>query len=814
MEQALGGIKVLDLTQYIAGPYCTRLLAGFGADVIKVEAPGTGDPARLAGPFLNGQPGPERSGLFLYLNNNKRSITLDLKSKAGSDAFRELAKDADIVFESFRPGVMDRLGLGYQSLRELNPGLVVTSISNFGQTGPYRDYKLNHLIAWGMAGGHYVEGAPRTRPVQPGGWITHCIAGVHAAAGAAAALYQRNETGRGQHVDISISESMLPAPVYPAVVYSYRGEIYNMIGRNHLGIFPCRDGHIGLNLYGRNHWELMCAFFGLSDLLLDPRFATQYDVNANLEEARKFFYDLVKDRDKEELFNAGNEWRIPFGMVPTTADILRSPQHAAREFFDEVTHPVIGKVTMPGAPFKMMGTPWRQRNPAPLLGEHNEDILGHPPTARDATPGYHRSRPPFARPDKDNKPRRLLDGIRVTDVTNSWAGPYATQFLAAMGAEVIKVETTKWLDPWRGVGAAGLAGQVGEMAPTFNTVGTNKLSVTLDLTHPSGARIFKQLVGISDIVAENYTPRVMKNFGLDYEALKQVNPAIIMLSMPSHGMTGPWREYPGFAALFEQMSGLPQLTGYPDGPPKMTDWGFADIIGGANGRAALMFALLHRQMTGEGQYIDMSQVEACTCLLGDAIVEYSMNGQIRPRRGNRHPEMAPHGYYCCRGDDFWVAIAVSSDQEWRQFCKTIGDPLWTREARFSDGPSRWRHQDEMDKLIETWTLQQDHYEVMNALQQAGVAAGAIPTGPELLADPHWKERGVFEIVDRAVVGPHPYPKSAPMKLSESLDEKRQPAPTLGEHNWYVLHDLLGISEQEIKSLTDDDVIGTEPLIRP
>ena len=799
------------MTQYVAGPYCTRLLAGFGADVVKIEKP-SGDPARRMGPFLNGEPGLERSGLFLYLNNNKRSITLDLKSRVGVAEFRELAGNADIVVESFRPGVMDRLGIGYESLSKLNPGLVMTSISNFGQTGPYRDYRSNHLIAWGMAGGHYIEGAPQSRPVQPGGWITHCFTGLHAAAGTGAALYQRNEAGRGQHVDVSLSESVLLAPSYPAVVYSYLGIIYNRLGKAYLGIFPCRDGYIGLNVFLLKHWEMMCAFFGMPELTSDPRFETQAGVNTNVEEAREFFYAKVKDRDQAELFQAGNEWSIPFGLIPTTADILRSPQHKVREFFDEVTHPVIGKVIMPGAPFKMMGTPWRQRNPAPLLGEHTKDIVGHRLAAEDAIPGRDEGRSSSV-PSGDTKNLgRPLEGIRVTDVTNSWAGPYATQFLAALGAEVIKVETTKWIDPWRGGGAAGRTGPFWEKSPLFNSVNTNKLGVTLDLTHPSGVKIFKKLVGVSDVVAENYTPRVMQNFGLDYEVLKKVNPGIIMLSMPSHGMTGPWRNYPGYAALFEQVSGLPQLTGYPDGPPKMTDWGFADTIGGVNGRAALIFALLHRQMTGEGQHIDMSQVEACTSLLGDAIVEYSMNGQIRPRRGNRHPEAAPHGYYCCRGDDFWVGIAVTSDQEWRQFCMIIGDPAWTKEARFSDCPGRWQNQDELDRLIESWTLQQNHYQVMNVLQKAGVAAGAIPTGPELLADPHLKERGFFQTVDRAEVGPHPYPRATPMIFSGSPEEKRQPSPLLGEHNRYVLHELLGVSEQEIKSLAEDNVIGNEPLV--
>jgi len=811
-QQALDGVRVLDLTQGIAGPYCTRLLAGFGAEVMKIEKPGGGDPARGIGPFLNDEPGPERSGLFLYLNGNKKSIILDLKSRAGVEAFRELARDADIVIEGFRPGVMDRLGVGYEELKKLNPGLVMTSISNFGQTGPYRDYKSNHLIAWGMAGGYYTQGTPGERPHQAGGWITHCIAGVHAAAGTALALYRRNETGQGQHVDVSIHESMVLAPTYPAVVSSYRGEVYNRIGMCYLGIMPCKDGYISLNIYTMRHWEMICSFFGMPELLEDPRFETQVGVNTNVVEARKFFYSSVKEWEKDKLFQAGNEWRIPFGLVPTTKEVLQSPQHQARGFFETVDYPVIGEVTMPGAPFKMTDTPWRQRSPAPLLGEHTEAITGKGWPERRAVGRACESMGSPSRVAGDATHRLPLAGIRVTDLTQSWAGTYATQFLAGMGAEVIKVETTRWLDPWRGGGTAGRTGRFWEQSPLFNSVNTNKLSVTLDLTQSRGVEVFKRLVAISDIVAENYTPRVMQNFGLDYEVLKQVNPGIIMLSMPAYGMTGPWRDYPGFAALFEQMSGLPQLTGYPDGPPRMTDWGFADIIGGVHGRAALMLALLHRQTTGKGQYIDMSQIEACTSVIGDAIVEYSMNGRIRPRRGNRHPWMAPHGYYRCRGDDFWVAIAVSSNEEWRQLCKLAGGLPWAEDERFAGSTGRWHNQDELDKLIEAWTLRHGHYEVMDSLQRAGVAAGAIPTGPELLADPHLKERGLFQVVDRAEVGPHLYPRSSPMKMSELPEEKREASPLLGEHNQYVLHGLLGMSGEEIQGLVEAGIVGNEPLV--
>ncbi len=377
-EQALGAIKILDLTHYIAGPYCTRLLAGFGAEVIKIEKPGEGDPARAMGPFLNDEPGPERSGLFLYLNNNKKGITLNLKTKTGIKIFKELVKDADAVVENFSPGTMKKFGLDYQTLEKINPRLVMTSISNFGQTGPYRDYESAHIITWGMSGAE-----PMRKPAQGPGWLTHYITGVYGAVGTAIALYQRNETGSGQHVDVSMLESMLLMNLYPATRDSYvqagmfrslPGKDHNRLGSNFLGAFQCKDGYIGLNIYQYPHWELMCSFFGVPELAQDPRFENLAGIRQNQDELRNIFAPMVKDREKMELLLSGQEWRIPFALIPTTKEILEYPQHQAREFFEEVDHPVMGKVKMPGAPFKMMETPWQLRSPAPLLGEHNEEV--------------------------------------------------------------------------------------------------------------------------------------------------------------------------------------------------------------------------------------------------------------------------------------------------------------------------------------------------------------------------------------------------------------------------------------------------------
>jgi CoA:oxalate CoA-transferase len=374
MERALSAVRVIDLSQCIAGPYCTRLLAGFGADVVKVEKPGEGDMARRMGPFLGDDPGPERSGLFLYLNGNKRGITLNLKSQAGVKGLKELVRDADVLVESFRPGTMARFGLDYETLEKINPRLVVTSISNFGQDGPYRDWKTSHLINWSMSGGRYSDGEPGKKPLQGGGWLTHSFTGLHALVGTCGALFQRNETGSGQQIDVSMLESTILTTIYTAVIYSYLGLFHNNVCRPYLGICRCKDGYVGVNVFTQSHWNMLCSFFGMPALTEDPRFANIALVNENKEVAKELFAPQLMERTGAELFESGAEWRIPFALVPATTDILASPQHLARGFFDEVEHPVVGKVTVPGAPFKLTGSPWRHERAAPLLGEHNEEI--------------------------------------------------------------------------------------------------------------------------------------------------------------------------------------------------------------------------------------------------------------------------------------------------------------------------------------------------------------------------------------------------------------------------------------------------------
>lgn len=400
-----------------------------------------------------------------------------------------------------------------------------------------------------------------------------------------------------------------------------------------------------------------------------------------------------------------------------------------------------------------------------------------------------------------------LQGVRIIDACIYWAGPMATVLLADLGAEVIKIESIQRLDYLRLLGGWPTPDGY-EFSAVFNGANRNKYGITLNMNHPEGKRIFRKLVETGDIVTENFSPRVMENWGLSYEALKQINPRLIMLSMPGFGTTGPWRNYVTFGPNVEMVSGMPTISGYPGGEPMMTGY-VADPAAGLMGAVAVMVALQRRHRTGQGQHIDLSQMEAITSFMGEAIMDYVMNGRLQPRRGNRHPSQAPHGVYRCKGNDQWVTVCVTSEEEWGRFCEAIGSPAWTKEPRFSSVAGRCENHNALDDLIEGWTGQREKHEIMRILQEAGVAAGPVLSYAEVLNDAQLLERAFFETVTRPVTGTHPYP-GFPAKLTETPVSIRRPAPTLGQDNEYVLKTVLGMSDEEIRRLADDEVIGTVP----
>ncbi|MBI2846414.1 MAG: CoA transferase [Chloroflexi bacterium] len=406
-----------------------------------------------------------------------------------------------------------------------------------------------------------------------------------------------------------------------------------------------------------------------------------------------------------------------------------------------------------------------------------------------------------------------LHGVRVIDLTMVWAGPLAASMLADMGAEVIKVESRRRQDAVRYL--IYPKGEPGEdpwnRSGYFQRFNRNKYGITLDLTTRRGVEIFKQLVLTSDVVMENFTPRVMENFGLDYPVLRSIRPDIVMISMPAFGRSGPYRDYLGFGNSVEAMSGLSSMMGYEDGPPILGGVTFGDPVAGVHAAFAILAALHYRERTGKGQHIEIAQRECFTRFIGEAIMDYTMNGRVGRRMGNRHQYRAPHGCYPCKGEDEWVVIDAGSDEEWDKLCEVMGKPALAQDKRFFDSLSRWKNQDELNKIISEWTRQHDHYEVMRLLQGAGVPAGAVLTNKELLEDEHLKKRHFFHDINHPGAGVFPQ-VGPPVKLSCTPGSIRMHGPRLGEHNQLILSGLLGVSGDELDALVKEGIIGTEPLV--
>lgn len=382
-EQALSGVRVLDLTHYIAGPFATRLLAGYGADVIKIEKPGSGDPARRLGPFYKDEVHPEKSGLFLYLNMGKRGITLNLKNPTGVSIFKELVRQVDIVVESFRPGVMAHLGLDYETLEKTNPRLVMTSISNFGQTGPYRDYKISELILRGMGEQMISSGRPDREPVKTGETFSQYQVGFTAAVGTVGAYLGSLLQGVGQHVDMSLMEALtMGGPTQKntcLIAYQYCGEeeprhLAEMAGYPG-GAWPCEDGYFNI-FGGRMYWPRIVKMLGEPEFLKDPKWTAPKAQSDPLlkEEFETFLLGWAMQRSKKEIMRVAQENRVPCVSLQDIPEVAADAHFNERGFFVELSHPVVGKLKYPGRPFIMSETPFQAIRPAPLLGQHNCEI--------------------------------------------------------------------------------------------------------------------------------------------------------------------------------------------------------------------------------------------------------------------------------------------------------------------------------------------------------------------------------------------------------------------------------------------------------
>ena len=783
---ALDGLVVVERAEGIAGPVCGKLMAAFGAEVIKVEPP-SGDVSRTLGPFRDDERNAEASGLFLYLNAGKKSVVIDPDDPSHQGRLQELIDRADMLIDG-TPG-LDMAEFGYRELSETNPDLIVVSITPFGLSGPYRDFAATNLVVHALSGELGLAGSRRLPPLKKGGNLADYHAGFHGFIGAVAALLARDRLG-GQHVEVSHLESLtsilgatMNGWLYSENV-SRRGDadpwsLGTAARRGEdgpywepSGVWQAKDGYV--LAYGRSSADWTGAIREMSkDLpeLASPRFTTEEGRGEHAEELTRLFGRWVSEHTKEEVYRLAQRYGHAYGYVATARDLLESPQLRHRRFFVEMQHPVAGRVTMPGAPFRMSRTPLVTRR-APLLGEHDDSSL--PARVEQKV-----------RRDNHEDDQLPLQGLRVVDFTHIWAGPYCTRILADLGAEVIKVESPRRGDGGRGKGVG-----------RYHAYSRNKLAMSIDLRTDEGQRHIRKLISMSDVVVENFSVGVTGRLGVDYEDCRTLSPSIVYVALPAFGRTGPESGFVGMGATQEAMSSLLSISSYPGAVPSPTGVKYGDPNGGMLAAVAVLAAIHYRSATAEGQLIDLSQREANIFTLPEVVVDYVMNGPD----GGKHADRAPTGLYPCK-DDEWVAIDVETEAQFQALCEAMRQPNFAEDSRFATPAARKRYEDEIDGVIESWTRGQSAKSAMCLLQDAGVPAGAVLTNRQVAENEHFRARGFFQKDAEGRVH-----LAAPWKFSKVALGVRRFAPELGQDNFHVLRDILGVPEDDIRAMEREGVI--------
>lgn len=831
MQDSLAGLRVLDLTQGFAGPFGTKQLADQGACVLKIEKPG-GDPMRRAGPFRDGVVDPEQGGLFLYLNTNKRSLVLDLASEAGRSTFFRLAERADLVVESFRPGTLDRLGLGGEALARANPALSLVSLSNFGDSGPYRDWALSELVSYALAGPMYPSGLPGREPLASTENATLAYAGLAVAAAALAAVFATRRDGRGHRISLSIAETFLAGGERQPLPYFYNGEIPRRIGdplraQFLMGGYACGDGYVAVQGIGRGDswWPRVFRMMGMPELSADPRFANAAAIARNKADFDAVWSDWLLRHTRREIFDAAAKARFPIAPVYTAKDMFEDPHFAARATFEEIEHPAAGRIRMPTKPFRLHDARWLPDRPAPLLGQHGAEVeaelagnaSGEPTRANPRNPAVVAASPVAA------VGRVLpLAGIRVLELAEGWAGPMTGMWLGDLGAEVIKLEAVQRFDHARGpvdvppsLASFYPRREPGERPYDVNSgyvqANRNKLGMTLDLSRPKGVELFKRLVAGADVVVTNMVTGVPEKMGIGWDVLSRVQPRLVMLCCSGFGLSGPYAERVTMGGAMDGIAGFGALRHYPDRGPDTVNYSTrTDVVTGMTNALAILAALERRARTGRGQLVEVSGVEASLHHIPEALMEWALAGRVRTALGNDHPQMAPQGVYRCRGEDRWLALSIYSQPQWRALCRAMGADEWAEHPGFDDVAKRRARRAEIEQRIGAWTIHEDPIVLMQRLQALGVPAAAVHDAADHARDPHWRARGFHQPTPLAGYGVFPLPTSPWILDGERLGV-RLPPPRLGEHDEAIYRDLLGLSREEIEALRREDFLGDVPL---
>ena len=818
---ALGGYRVLDLT-IERGWMCGRMLADLGADVVKIEPPG-GDPGRLRGLFVDpARPSPDESLSWWFENRGKSSVVLDLDDAADRERLLELVDGADALVESFATGWLDERGLGIDSLLARNPHLIITSITPFGRTGPHAHWSATDLTVAATTGEMWLTGDADRAPVRLSVPQLFLHAGVEAAVHTLVALWHAQHTGEGQHVDVSAQLAGVKCLMNAQAFHVLEGrELFRMgslygAGRGHFRIInPCLDGHVAVLVAAGAIGAPMMRFLmdwadrdGVADpLVRDRDFATinfAFEPDEFFDGARGTLERLFAKHTKAELYQAALDQLLLLAPINTVADIRADEQLAAREYFVPVdVGGELGPVRWAGPWAKLSATPLSTAQRAPHVGEHTAAVVEQP------------ARRPVAAGSPRVAQRTPFDGLRVLDLSWVGVGPMTASYLCSYGADVIKIESSKRPDVLR-LNGPFRDGKPGiDNSHFYGDFNAGKRSVGIDLTTERGRGLAWKLIEWADVIVESFTPKALAGWGMDYARIRERNPSVVMLSTCMQGQTGPRRYYRGFGNLMAGLSGFYELTGWPDRDPAMIYGAYTDFVSQRFTTTALLAALDHRRRTGEGQHIDVAQLEAALQFLGPELLAYEVDGRVATRCGNHDRDLVPNGVFPCvvaperaaqypdggRGAEGWVAISCADDAQWAALVVRAGLP---DEPRWQTASGRRADEDRIEALIGAWTATRRADEIVAALQPA-VACAPVHGVPELHTDPQIAHRGYWVPQAHPVYGTAPY-SGMQANLSRTQGQVRGPAPCLGQHTWEVLEGMFGVEPDELALLLADGVV--------
>jgi crotonobetainyl-CoA:carnitine CoA-transferase CaiB-like acyl-CoA transferase len=798
----LEGYVVVDLSSGIGGGYCTKVLADGGADVIKVEDP-AGDWLRRWTASDVELADEDDGALFQYLAGSKRSVIADPAREDDLDLVAQLVQGADAVVWSAGSAVAEHARFHPEALRAAAPHAVVCALTPFGLTGPWADRPATEATLQAMAGGLMTRGDPQRPPVLEGGDIGEWTAGMCAAVGLLTARWRGLRSGTGDLVDVSTYESLVSTMTMYSVTYASiaGGPMRPNRLTNLPAIHATKDGFVGFMVVTGQQWLDFCVLVEQPQWLDDEsliRFQTRAQRRPEL---LAVIDEWMAERSTAEVLDFAEALRIPAAEVGNGASIPHFEQLDARHWY--VRNPR-GGFLQPDVPYTLSAGERRAAEPAPRLGEHTAQVRARVPEARPA-PAADGADPglPFA-------------GLRVLDVTNNWAGPEIARILALFGADVIHVESPKRPDPIRFNSIKEMSeDDWWEWSPLYHGPNANKRALSLDLSSTEGRDILLRLVGQADVFTENYSPRVVESWGMDYPALAAVNPKLIMVRAPAWGISGPWRDRTGYAQTMEMGAGLAWLTGWPDAAPEIPN-GPMDPIAGNHGFLGLMMALEHRRRTGEGGLVEVPMIGGALNLGAQQVVEYSAYGELLGRVGNRSWRVAPQGAYLTADSlpdgqpDRWVMISVATDEQWSQLRVALGDPDWAGDPAYDTVDGRRRNHDAIDGELARWCATRNSSDVVEQLVAAGVPASVVLRQDEPGGVPQLQERGFLETVEHPVIGNYTQIGYPARLASGPATHNRTPAPTLGQHNREILTQLAGMTAADLERLEIEGLIGTRP----